>query len=111
MPLLSTALDRSIQTAEAMEARGFGSSQKMRFFKSISVTRFDMWFILGSLGLILFVLGLWVTSAVNFSFYPTLSQWSWTPQYIIILCTVILLVVFPLLLSPLKKVIDVDPVF
>jgi len=111
MPLLSTALDRSIQTAEAMEARGFGSSQKMQLFTRIPTTLVDGICIICSLVLIGFMMWLWVAPVASFSFYPQLSLWSWTPLYGLVLCIVCVVVLLPLMISPLKKVIDIDPFF
>jgi energy-coupling factor transport system permease protein len=111
MPLLSATLDRSIQTAEAMEARGFGSTQKISHYQAISLTWIDRGFILGVLGFIGFILWLGITSVVSFSFYPTVTMISFTPLYTSVLLSIILFILFPLLCSPVKKVVDIDPVY
>ena len=42
IPLLSNSLDRAVQVAEAMEARGFGSGDKRTFYKEITLSRPDI---------------------------------------------------------------------
>jgi energy-coupling factor transport system permease protein len=41
VPLLSNSLDRTVQLAEAMEARGFGSGHKRSFYKPLKLTGVD----------------------------------------------------------------------
>ena len=42
IPLLSNSLDRTVQVAEAMESRAFGSGQKRSFYKEITLSRLDV---------------------------------------------------------------------
>jgi energy-coupling factor transport system permease protein len=42
VPLLSNSLDRTVQVAEAMEARAFGSGSKRTFYKQIGLSRVDI---------------------------------------------------------------------
>lgn len=42
IPLLSNALDRAIQVAEAMESRAFGSGKDRTFYKELSMRRVDV---------------------------------------------------------------------
>jgi len=111
MPLLSTTLDRSIQTAEAMEARGFGSTNKIRFYHTIPITVMDGCFIIGALAFIGFIMWLWISSVVSFSFYPTVSVLSFTPVYTLVILGMMFFLLFPVLFSSLKKVVDVDPIY
>ena len=41
IPLLSNSLDRTVQVAEAMEARAFGSGEKRTYYKEIRISRID----------------------------------------------------------------------
>ena len=111
MPLLSSTLDRSIQTAEAMEARGFGSTTTLRFYHTIPITIVDGLFIGGTLGFISFILGLWFTSLISFSFFPRITSITLTPLYLGIVLGVVFFMLLPLLASSMKKVVDIDPVF
>jgi energy-coupling factor transport system permease protein len=45
-PLLSNSLERSVQFAEALECRGFGSKGKKTFYSRMKVTRKDLLFII-----------------------------------------------------------------
>lgn len=42
VPLLSNSLDRAVQVAEAMEARGFGSGTRRTFYRRIPLSRVDL---------------------------------------------------------------------
>ncbi len=42
IPLLSNSLDRTVQVAEAMESRAFGSGTKRTFYKEITMSRVDV---------------------------------------------------------------------
>jgi energy-coupling factor transport system permease protein len=83
LPLLANSLDRTVQVAEAMEARGFGSGRQRRFFKPLKMTKADVISVIFSL-LALVPAGLikW-QGAGTYQYYPSLgninfglSEWS-----------------------------------
>jgi energy-coupling factor transport system permease protein len=74
LPLLSNSLDRTVQLAEAMESRAFGSGKARVFYKPISLKGLD-W-----LGLVLCVLAV-ITAAVMgwegwaaYQYYPAFGR-------------------------------------
>ncbi len=74
IPLLTNSLDRSIQVAEAMEARAFGTGQKRVFYKDLKMSPFDMAVFMTAAviplitGIVLRVMGYG-----SYQFYPTLG--------------------------------------
>ncbi len=74
IPLLSNSLDRTVQLAEAMEARAFGSGEKRVFFKGLKLTRLDALVLTFSLSPLL--LGGWMRwkGWGDYQYYPTLGK-------------------------------------
>jgi len=107
-PLLSNSLERSIQSAEAMESRGFGSSGKKTFYKNIQTTPADYFFILLSISLFTLFLGMWLLNIGTYIYYPTLTPVNITLSYIVSAAILVFLVLAPVTFSPLKKVVDLD---
>jgi energy-coupling factor transport system permease protein len=72
--LLANSLDRSVQVAEAMEARAFGNGQKRVFYKEINISRIDA----VALGVGLLPLAAGITVRVlgygDYQYYPRLSS-------------------------------------
>jgi|YNPNPStandDraft_1061719.scaffolds.fasta_scaffold01720_7 energy-coupling factor transport system permease protein len=101
MPLLSSAIDRSIQIAESMEARGFSSKNKT-IYANIVFKPVDISFIISSFLFIIIVIWLKVrTTTLN---NPLLSlsdhvSWSNTLIYVLSFFTLI-----PLLHPVIRKV-------
>jgi energy-coupling factor transport system permease protein len=108
LPLLSNSLERSIQSAEAMESRGFGSHGKKTFYKNIQTTSVDFFFILLSVVLFIFFSGMWFFKIGTYDYYPTITPISITLSYISLAVVLVFLVSAPVVFSPLKKVIDLD---
>ncbi len=106
-PLLTNSLDRSIQLAEAMESRGFGSSKKT-FYKSIKTTFIDYYFIYLSTIIFLIVFLIWSLKISSFQYYPTLSGINFTGEYLTSSIFLMFIIASPAIFSPLKKVIDLD---
>jgi energy-coupling factor transport system permease protein len=75
IPLLTNSLDRSVQVAEAMEARAFGTGQRRVFYKDIKMSRLDVAILIAAgvmpliTGIILRVMG-----DGSYQFYPTLGK-------------------------------------
>ncbi len=110
IPLLSNSLDRAIQSAEAMEARGFGSSGKKTLFKKYNITTVDSFLIgLTCAGIVFFLL-IFVFDFSSFSIYPTVSFIRFSVSYLLLAAAIVFVVLLPLLFSPLKKVIDLDSI-
>ena len=107
-PLLSNSLERSIQSAEAMESRGFGSSGKKTFYKTIQTTITDYFFILLSISLFVLFIIMWILNIGTYNYYPTLTPINITATYIFLAAFLIFLVSAPVIFSPLKKVFDLD---
>ena len=108
IPLLSNSLDRTVQVAEAMEARAFGSGEKRVFYKGLNLNRLDILILLSSfLPVILGVLmRLWKMG--DYQYYPTLGKLSlggfeWS-------MLVLLLILFSLIipLAVIKKRLEFD---
>jgi len=74
IPLLSNSLDRTVQVAEAMESRAFGSGKTRVFFKPMKLSHLDR------LGLALSILAVITTAVVAwkgwtaYRYYPTFDQ-------------------------------------
>lgn len=107
-PLLSNSLDRSIQSAEAMESRGFGSNGKKTFYKTFQTTITDYFFIILPLLTLVFFLIMWILNIGTYEYYPNLKPIEITAAYIVTGAFLVFLVVAPAAFSPLKKVIDLD---
>jgi energy-coupling factor transport system permease protein len=71
--LLANSLDRSVQVAEAMEARAFGNGKKRVFYKEINISKIDA----AALGVGLLPLAAGITIRVmgygDYQYYPNLS--------------------------------------
>lgn len=74
LPLLANSLDRTVQLAEAMESRGFGSGRNRTFFKPLNMTGADFLSVLISL-LALLPAGLlkWWEMG-TYQYYPSLGD-------------------------------------
>lgn len=107
-PLLSNSLERSIQSAEAMESRGFGSHGKKTFYKNIQTTSADYFFILLSLSLFVLFIAMWLLKIGTIDYYPTLTPINVTLSYVVSAFVLVSFVSAPVVFSPLKKVIDLD---
>ena len=74
VPLLSNSLDRSIQVAEAMEARAFGTGQKREFYKDIKFSRLDLITLVVAIAPLAAGIILRIMRYGSYQFYPTLGQ-------------------------------------
>ena len=108
IPLLSNSLDRTIQVAEAMESRAFGSGEKRTFFKEINLNRLDVpALVLGFLPLVLGVLVQWWGQG-NYQYYPTLEKISLDGFECSMLALLVFLLCMMISLAFLKKRIELD---
>lgn len=107
-PLISNSLDRSIQSAEAMESRGFGSKGKKTIYKSILTSRIDYLFFFLPLLIIFVTILFWIFGFGKYEYYPTIDTISITLNYVIFVSVFCFLLNSLVIFSPLKKVIDLD---
>jgi energy-coupling factor transport system permease protein len=106
--LLANSLDRSVQVAEAMEARAFGSGQKRVFYKEINISKIDA----VALGVGLLPLATGIAVRVmgfgDYQYYPRLAStgagsWEWVISVIMLL---LLAAIVPL--AWLKRRVELD---
>ena len=107
-PLISSSLERAIQSAEAMEARAFGSNGKKSFYKKIKTTFFDKILIIFSASLLFYFLIIWFYSIGSYSYYPSLSKISFSIPYVLFSLFLFFIMSFIAFISHVKKVIDLD---
>jgi len=107
-PLLSNSLERSIQSAEAMESKGFGSIGKKTFYKKIQTTNYDYFIIILSLSLIPFFISMWIFDIGKYNYYPIMDSLNVTIPYLIMAFIMVFLISAPITFSPIKKAIDLD---
>jgi energy-coupling factor transport system permease protein len=104
--LLANSLDRSVQVAEAMETRAFGSGQKRVFYKEINISKIDAM----TLGVGLLPLAAGIAMRVmgfgDYQYYPSLSaigSGGWVMPVIMLL---LLAAIVPL--AWLKRRVELD---
>jgi energy-coupling factor transport system permease protein len=108
IPLLSNSLDRTVQVAEAMESRAFGSSTKRTYYKDIHMSLIDIVtlmfaFVPCALGILMLVLGYG-----DYQYYPSLSSFNLSGLEWAMLPVLALLVSSVVPLAFLKRRVDLD---
>jgi energy-coupling factor transport system permease protein len=100
-PLLSKSLDRSVQIAEAMEARGFGRYEKRSFYKDTRVSASDIFLIVVSIAPLIISIYMISQGIGVFKFYQRIDPLikSDSEAYYIIL-----ILLFQVFLLPLLKI-------
>jgi energy-coupling factor transport system permease protein len=108
MPLLYNSLERSVQVAEAMEARAFGSGKKRVFYHVIKSSAID-WIILACIGLPL-ILGIVirVMGHGDYQYYPSFPEISMTPADIIWPLVLLLSLLLILPAAAIRRRIELD---
>jgi len=106
--LLSNSLDRTVQVAEAMESRAFGTGRGRTFYKDIKLTLVDVTTVV--LALLPLALGIFMSLSGygQYQYYPTIQRMSlsgleWS---LVALLVFILLAILPL--AYLKQRVDLD---
>lgn len=107
MPLLANSLERSIQKAEAMESRAFGSMKDRTLYFDAPLTRFDMVVVVAALLPLILSALFFIAGIGSYSFYPRLDPVIINAEYLVIIATIVLSVLAVALLSPLKRRIDI----
>ncbi len=108
LPLLSNSLDRTVQVAEAMESRAFGSGSRRTFYKDLKMSGIDVATVILGLSPCAFGIFMLVRGYGDYEYYPTLGEMSlggpeWATLFVLAL---LLSSVVPL--AFLKKKVDLD---
>jgi len=91
VPLLANSLDRSVQIAEAMESRAFGSGKERTYYKELSMTRWDRIMALIMLApLVLGLIGRLILGLGTYQYYPTLQPLVFEPASVLVLVMIVL---------------------
>ena len=108
MPLMYNSLERSVQVAEAMEARAFGSGQKRVFYHAIKFSGID-WIILvcAALPLILGII-IKIMGHGDYQYYPTFPEFSFTPVDLIWPLVLLLSLLLILPAAAIRRRIELD---
>ena len=108
VPLLSNSLDRTVQVAEAMESRAFGSGTKRTFYKEISMSPIDVATLLFVSLPCAFGIFMRLSGYGDYQYYPTLEgmnlgglEWSMLSLLMLLLTAVVLL-------AFVKRRVDLD---
>ncbi len=108
IPLLSNSLDRTVQVAEAMESRAFGSGEKRSFYKEIKLGGLDVpALVLGFLPLAQGIL-MRCWGQGDYQYYPTLGKISLSGFEISMLALLVFLLCMIVPFALLKKRIELD---
>ncbi len=108
IPLLSNSLDRTVQIAEAMEARGFNTLKSRTSFQQIRYSKIDFIMFILIISCLIFSLWAYWQGWGNYQYYPTLGKlFSGRSDYVVLGCLSILLFSYPLLAS-LKRRTEFD---
>lgn len=108
IPLLSNSLDRTVQVAEAMESRAFGSKSKRTFYKGITLSGFDLAALFISFLPIALAVYMVIGGYGDYEYYPTVSGLSLALSEWTILSVVVTTLPSIVLLGFLKRRIDLD---
>jgi len=108
VPLLSNSLDRTVQVAEAMESRAFGSGEERSFYKEIKLGRLDVpMLILGFLPLAQGILMRWWGYG-DYQYYPIMGEISLAGFEVSMLVLLVFWLCMMVPLALLKKRIELD---
>jgi len=108
IPLLSNSLDRTVQVAEAMEARAFGSGQKRSFYKEIALKRPDIPALITGLIPLLLGIFIWWRGMGDYQYYPALARLGFTGLEGTLLALLILSLCLMLPLGLARRGTEVD---
>lgn len=73
MPLLSNSLDRTVQVAEAMESRAFGSGSNRTYYRDIRLGSIDVISLICALSPLAFGIFVSVSGYGSYQFYPAMG--------------------------------------
>ncbi|MBN1368643.1 MAG: energy-coupling factor transporter transmembrane protein EcfT [Dehalococcoidaceae bacterium] len=108
LSLLANSLERTIQIAEAMEARAFGSITKRTFFHSIAFSRLDG-LIIASFLLMLAASFYGIAAGLfEFQYYPVLNGFLMSPSGWVVTAAILTVLIGLIPAARLKKGVDFD---
>ncbi len=108
IPLLCNSLDRTVQIAEAMEARAFGSGTRRSFYKEIKLTPADV--LMLAVSLISLVLGILIRclGQGDYRYYPALQPFDAGSFEWHFPAALVILIVAMVPLAMMKKRLEID---
>ena len=108
IPLLSNSLDRTVQIAEAMESRAFGTGQERTFYRDEGTTRTDLLIVALALAPCALGIAMVALGYGDYQYYPTLGEMNLSSIEWSMLPLLVLLVSSVALLAFLKRRVDLD---
>lgn len=108
IPLLSNSLDRTVQVAEAMESRAFGSGDKRSFYKELRLGQVDIVALIVGISPLAQGVLMWWRGMGDYQYYPALEKISLSgfESSLLVLLVFLLCALVPLALW--KKRIELD---
>jgi energy-coupling factor transport system permease protein len=108
IPLLSNSLDRTVQVAEAMEARAFGCGGRRTFYREVKQSKLDVWILMVSLlPLVIGIFMRWLGQG-DYQYYPILEEMSFDGLEGSMLALLVLSLCLILPLAVIKKRVELD---
>jgi len=108
IPLLSNALDRTVQVAEAMESRAFGQGTRRTFYKEIRFSRFDIITLIFVILPFVCAIALRTSGYGSYQYYPSLEAMNFAGLEGFWLAILLLLMMAFVPMAFLKRRIDLD---
>jgi len=108
IPLLSNSLDRTVQVAEAMESRAFGSGGKRTFYKELKLSKLDGPALISAFSALALGIFMRCVGWGNYQYYPTLERIRLDGFEIFMLSLLVLILCLIVPLSLLKERIELD---
>jgi len=108
IPLLSNSLDRTVQVAEAMESRAFGSGGKRTFYKELKLSKLDGPALISGFSALALGIFMRCVGWGNYQYYPTLERIRLDGFEIFMLSLLVLILCLIVPLSLLKERIELD---
>jgi len=108
IPLLSNSLDRTVQVAEAMESRAFGSRGKRTFYHEVKLSKFDFQILIVSFFPLALGIFMWWLGQGNYQYYPTLEKINLSGFEGSMLALLVLSLCMMIPLAAIKKRIELD---
>ncbi len=106
--LLSNSLYRTVQVAEAMESRAFGSGQKRTFYNQIKFSKLDVQILIISLLPLALGIFMWFSGQGDYQYYPTLDKISLGGFEYFMLAALVLSLSMMVPLAFIKKRLELD---
>lgn len=108
MPLLSNSLDRTVQVAEAMESRAFGSGNNRTYYRDIKLSTTDIISLLLALSPLAFGIFVSLSGYAEYQYYPALGAVNLDAEVWSAMAVLTLLSVSVVPLAFIKRRLDID---